>query len=391
MNPAHSAAAKSAADQGSKAAPPPLIPFTHASHQHVEAIADTSDLITANTNQKGPFDIPAYGYVRNVFLLVTTSGGVDGTATAHEDAPFNVLQNVSVEDVNGTPIVGPLNGEELLYINKYGGYEFYADPEQLPDYTAGPCTFNFSVRVPVEINQRTGLGCLSNMNSSANYKLRYTLNLGTGATGIVTAIGTGTLPTVRVRSYLEAWSLPPDVSRDGFPIMTEPPLLGTTQYWTKRTFNAAAGQQVIPLTRVGNQIRTLIVVARSTAPARSDALWPDPLTFAWDARTVFVEPASYRKKRMGELWRYTRAAHDTGVYAFPFSFDSSAHPGGEDDGHLWLRTVQASRLELQGVFTGAPGVITILTNDVAPVATSGRYTEVNRSGGIPGAGSRVDG
>src|SRR5689334_1252423 len=86
----------------------PLIPFTHAAHEHVEGIADTSDQVGANVIQKGPFDIPAFGYVKNVYLIVTTSGGVNGTATAHEDGPFNVLQNVSFEDVNGAPIVGPV-------------------------------------------------------------------------------------------------------------------------------------------------------------------------------------------------------------------------------------------------------------------------------------------
>lgn len=361
-----------------------FIPFTHAAHEHTEAISDASVLVGANVTGQGPFDVPPYGYIRNVYLLVTTSGGVDGTAVATEDAPFNVLQNVSIEDVNGTPIVGPYNGDELFYVNKYGGYQFFSDPEAMPFFTSGAATFNFALRVPVEINPRTGLGCLSNMNSSATYKLRYSINQGVG--GIVSALGTGTLPTVRVRAFLEAWSLPPETSRDGFPIADEPPMLGTTQYWSKKIVNIAAGQQTIALNRVGNQIRQLIAIFRNATPVRNDSNFPDPMTLAWDARTVFVEPRNLRQQYMAERYRYTRVAKDTGVYVYDFAHDGNSHPGGEDDGHLWLRTVQASRLEFQGSF-GVAGTLTILTNDVAPVATVGRYVENSQSGGVPGAGA----
>jgi hypothetical protein len=386
MNPA--VAHKGKEKSGGAAPRTVFIPFTHAAHEHTEAISDDSLLVGANVTARGPFDIPSYGYIRNVYLLVTTTGGVDGTAAATEDAPFNVLQNVSIEDVNGTPIVGPYNGDELFLVNKYGGYQFYSDPEQMPFYTSTPCTFNFSLRVPVEINPRTGLGCLSNMNSSATYKLRYSINQGVG--GIVSALGTGTLPTVRVRAYLEAWSLPPSASRDGFPIQDEPPMLGTTQYWSKKIVNVSAGQQTIPLQRVGNQIRMLVAVFRNATPVRNDTNYPDPLTFAWDARTVFVEPRNLRQQYMAERYRYARVAKDTGVYVYDFAHDGNSHPGGEDDGHLWLRTVQASRLELTGSF-GVAGTLTVLTNDVAPVATVGRFVEVNASGGVPGAGAGFNG
>lgn len=380
MNPAVAHARK----EESNAPRVPLIPFTHAAHEHVEGIADTSDLVSTAVIQKGPFDIPAFGYIKNVYLIVTTSGGVNGTATAHEDAPFNVLQNVSLEDVNGAPIVGPIDGDELFLINKYGGYEFHGDPVDMPDFVGGACVFSFSLRIPVEINPRTGLGCLSNMNASANYKLRYSINLGTGADGIVTAIGTGTLPTVRVRSFLEAWSLPAAYSRDQAPQATEPPLLGTTQYWSKRIVNISAGEQTVALTRVGNQIRNLIVVFRNTTPARNDTNFPPTQRFNWDARMIFNEPVEYRRNRMSETFRFARGVRDTGVYVYGFHHDGNGHPGGEDDGHLWLRTVQNSRLEFVGTY-GVAGTVVILTNDVAPVAVTDRYVEVSRTGGTPGA------
>jgi hypothetical protein len=383
-SPATMGARKSAQGEPARKPSLPPIPFTHAAHEHTEAISDnTSAILGANTQGFGPFDIPAYGFLRNVWLLVEATGGTDGTATAAADAPFNVLQNVSLEDVNGTAIFGPYNGDEIFAVNKYGGYQFFSDPEALPDYTGTACTFKFALRLPVEINPRTGLGCLANMNSSANYKLRYTINT---LANVVTAIGTGVAPSVRVRAYLEAWSYSPETTRDGFPIQTVPPLLGTTQYWTKTTVVIAAGQNTIPLKRVGNQIRQFIGVFRLNSGVRDDTNYPDPLAFNWDARTVFTEAASYRRKLMGERYRYTRGTRDTGVFVYGYHHDGNGHPGGEDDGHLWLRTVQTSRLELVGSF-GAAGTLTILTNDVAPVATAGRYVETSNTGGVPGEGA----
>lgn len=358
----------------------PLVPFTHAAHEHLEQVSDVSDVLVAAYNAvKGPFDVPAYGYIRNIVLLVTTSGGVDGTSTANEDWPYSVLQSVSLEDVNGAPLFGPYNGDELFYVNKYGGYQFFSDPSSLPGVAETNTTFTFAVRIPVELNARTALGCLSNMNASAAYKLRYTIN----AAGI-TAIGTGTFPTVRVRAYLEAWSLPPAQSRDGYPQAIEPPMLGTTQYWSKFIKAIASGQNTVALPRVGNQIRNIIAIFRNATPVRNDTNYADPIQLFLDARMLFNEPARYRQIVMGERYRYTRTTRDTGVYVYDFAHDGNGHPGGEDDGHLWLRTVQSSRLEFQGSF-GAAGSLTVLTNDVAPVAVSDRFVETSRSGGSPGA------
>src|SRR5438270_5183407 len=132
-SPATQGRAKQAQPGGAQTRALPPIPFTHASHEHTEAISDnTSAILGANTQGFGPFDIPAYGFLRNVWLLVETVAGTDGTATAAADAPFNVLQNVTLEDVNGTAIFGPYNGDEIWAVNKYGGYQFYSDPEQLP-------------------------------------------------------------------------------------------------------------------------------------------------------------------------------------------------------------------------------------------------------------------
>lgn len=359
----------------------PIIPFTHAAHEHVEPAFDRSLLMTGNVQQLGPFDVPAFGYLRSIWLLVEGSGGVIGTGVLAGDAPYNVIQDISLLDVNGAPIVGPLNGYELYLVNKWGGYQFLQDPDGQPNFsnTINPV---FALRIPVEISAKTGLGALSNMNASANYKVNLSL---AASTTFLSTVGTATLPTVRVRGWLEAWTLPQPTSRDGLPQATMPPLHGTAQYWSKFQKVITSGENTIILPRVGNQIRNLIAVfyTDDATPVRISTEYPDPIRLNWDARILLNEGRSYRQQLMFE--RYGNVGLDTGVFVYDFAHDVGAHPGGDDDGHLWLRTVQATRLEFVGSWTGG-GTLTILTNDVAPVAVQNRYDESSATGGVPGAG-----
>lgn len=366
----------------------PTIPFVNAAHEQFELARDLgTKLMTAAVQQLGPVEVPANGYLRNLWILVQATGGALGTGVVHEDAPFTALQNISFEDVNGAPILHPVDGYELFLINKWGGYQFFADPEAQPEYASGAAdlNFTFALRVPIEISAANALGALSNMNSAANYRLQISLG---ASTSILSTVGTATLPSVRVRVYQELWSLPQAFSRDNAPQATEPPLLGTTQYWSKHIVDVSNGENTIQLSRVGNQIRNLIVVLRNddAAPVRITTEFPDPLRFVWDNRQMFNEPRIYRRRVMAERYRYTLGAKDTGVILYGFAHDVLGHPGAEDDGHLWLRTVATSRLEFFGSFGGG-GKLTVLTNDVAPVAQSDRFRETSATGGVPGATS----
>lgn len=359
----------------------PIIPFTHAAHEHIEPGFDVSRLQTANVQQLGPFDVPAFGYLRNIWLLVEGSGGVLGAGVLSLEAPYNFLQDISLLDVNGAPIVGPVNGYDLYVINKWGGYQYYQDPDGQPNFsnTVNPV---FALRIPVEISAKTGLGALSNMNASANYKV----NISLAATTTTFTTAPTTPPTVRVRGALEAWTLPQPTSRDGLPQATLPPLHGTAQYWSKFQKAIVTGENTIILPRVGNQIRNLIAIYfdDTAVPLRTTAEYADPMRVNWDARILINEPRPYRQQVMFE--RYAAVGLDTGVFVYDFAHDNGAHPGGDDDGHLWLRTVQATRLEFVGTFAASGGTLTILTNDVAPVAVQNRYDESSATGGVPGAG-----
>jgi hypothetical protein len=351
-------------------APAVFVPFTRGAYEHSEPILDVSQIIDANTHIIGPFDVPAYGYLRGLIVQVNATGGVGGGATVakFEDAPWSAIAEVVLYDVNGAPIVGPLSGHDLYLLNKWSQVN--------SDLVAGPVfsdvvvgagasgNFAFLARIPVEISNRDAAGALPNQASNSTYKCRITM---ANSAGIYTTAPATTLPTCRWRVALEAWSQPNPTDLMGRPQQAEPPDVGTTMFWTKTTKVIAAGNQTIRLDRVGNLIRDLIVVFRNNTPVRDTVDLPDPIQLLWDGRIVTNEMRDLRRHYMWERFGYAASSLDTGVLVFDQLHDLNGDAGGELR-DLWIPTTQGSRLDIVGNF-GVAGVLTILTNDVQPVGS----------------------
>lgn len=79
----------------------PSVPFIRASAEHREPTGiDVSKQLTTSDQDLGVFDIPAYGYVRSLWILVTVSGGSGGLGTTPaEDAPFNTIKNLFLTEI----------------------------------------------------------------------------------------------------------------------------------------------------------------------------------------------------------------------------------------------------------------------------------------------------
>lgn len=385
MSPTVSADQTAPARNGNNQAAPPVprIPFSAAAHFHTEQFDQRNAAFGADV---GPIDVAAFGYIRNIYIEVVATGGSGGTLAA--DAPWNFFKTLQLTDVNGAPIFGPLTGYYTYLANKYGGYAFRQDPADSP-FNTGTVNFAFMLRIPVEITQHNGFGALANQNAAAAYKLSYSTN----AVGTVFSAAPTTNPTVNVRCFLEAWTLPDDVDILGRPQEQIPPAHGTTQYWSY--FNKAInnGQNTILLPRVGNLIRELVFVARDGTGARSDAAFPNPVTLSWDARQLYGnETQNFRNQLATES--QTNNTRPTGVFVYPFNNSIMDHSGDENP-NLWLPTVQATRLEISGV-TSSAGTVDVITNDIAPVEVSPaeRFVETSATGFHPavgvgaGAGSR---
>jgi hypothetical protein len=338
----------------------PRIPFIRATVRHSEPAFDSTVTVAASSQQLGPFDVPAHGFIRAITLLVTASGGALGGGTINADNPWGFISEVTLTDTNGYPIVSPITGYQLYLANLFGGYRGNNDPTAHPNYASGAADLNptFMLRIPVEITPWDGFGSLSNQNQSAPFRVRITIN---NTAGIVTG-GAPTMPAVRVRGYLEAYSPPAAADLIGQPQETAPPGHGATQFWSATTPTVSAGAQQVRLPRVGNLIRNLIFVSRASG-VRSAAVEPDDLTLTWDSRQVFASHINQVHRR--DIYEAFGVAPPTGVLVLPFTDDQDGTAGYESR-HLWLPTVDSTRLEVSGTF-GA-GTFEILTNDVSVTA-----------------------
>ena len=366
---------KKATPHGGQAAPVALNPFTRAAKEHMESFYDKTVTLSASSSSIGPIDVPAYGFARGVFVLVEATGG-SGTATVAKaaDGPFNVFDSLSLNDVNGQPIYGPLSGYETYLSNKWGGYfPGLCDPKQDPDYQPvaeganASGDFTFMLYIPLEVSGRDGLGALANMNGASTYKVHATI---APSSTLYTTAPT-TLPAVRVRMFLDAWSQPTAADLDGNPNSTEPPADGTTQYWSKQVFNmAASGYQDPRLSKVGNLIRSHIFVWRDATGARVSGSFPDPFDTYLDSTLLKSYNQKIWRKRMAQKYGLhgvddSAGALDAGVFVEDYAHDFDGKAGWELRDN-WLQTSQSTRLNVTGTF-GAAGTLTVITNDVSPV------------------------
>lgn len=336
------------------------LPFVASAHEHVEPAFTVTVTPGASVQQLNPIDIPAYGYLRHILLEVSAAGGVGGTLAA--DGPWNLFQQVTLQDVNGANIVGPIDGYALYIANLVGGYAFRNNPADSPFFVGAAPNPVFFLRVPVEISHKDGLGALANQNSAANYKLSLAIN---PTTAIASAAFT-TVPTFTIRGWLEAWTLPAPTDNRGRPQAQTPPLLGTGQYWSSRLQSGlVVGANTVQLTRLGNYLRAVVFIARDGTGARADAVFPDPFQFNWDGMTIRNQSQRYAKQ---ELYEKTGGilTLPSGVFMLPFNHGGPVATLGDEDPDLWLPTSQSSRLEIAGPSATA-GTVQVLTCEVAPV------------------------
>lgn len=359
-----------------------MVPFIRASAEHREpAGIDVQRLMTAADQDLGVFDIPAYGYVRSLFILVQATGGAGTSVTASEDGPVCALKNIALTEPNGAQLSAFNTGYGAFLANKWGGYrhttgnDFRSSPT-FSNVAGATGNFQYALRVPVELNLRDGLGSLPNQNAAATFKLRLTLAASTQVYGTVPT----TLPSVRVRVFLEAWDQP-EQGNAGATNQITPPAMNTTQFWSEQTFNLNGGAQNVRLTRVGNYIRNLIFVLRRAGTSRANGHLdlPDPTTVYLDTRPLDIIERNNWLHQMFERTGFGQALGatvpaldspgglDAGVFVYDFchEFDGSI---GHENRDLWLPTLGSTRLELQGS-VGNAGTLTVMTNDVAIAGT----------------------
>jgi hypothetical protein len=305
----------------------------------------------------------------------TSASNVATVANANNNAPFSVIDSIAFEDTNSKPIVGPFNGYDLYLVNKYGGYFNSNDPKQSTIFTnvtgaVGTITFNFVLRIPVELVARDALGALPNKSGTNKFKVRIRI----APIASVYSTAPTNAPSVRVRMVQDGWYEPNQTDLKGRPLAQNPPAVQTTQFWTKGTYNQATGDQRIQIQQgLGYLLRNLVFInypsASLTRDTTSDGNFPDPATVQFEANDMITRPRPLWRDLISRQYAYngtveTAGGRDYSVYPLPFMLDFGLQPGAETR-RGYLPTSDASRLEFRGSF-GAATNFTVLANYVAP-------------------------
>jgi hypothetical protein len=336
-------------------------------HQEVVQTVNIVPGAAPTTNQ---IEVPAYGFLRGLWIKVTITGGAGGGAVYRGNAPFTWIQSVQLQDVNSSPIIFPITGFDLYLIYKYGGYYFQADAQNAEEYTQGGANGNsvFVLYLPLEVRCRDGFGSLPNSSANTAYKLTLT----GGVLTDVYSTNPVTPPTnMRVDVYQDSWWEPKEFDLAGRPQAQDPPSKDSTQYWSKVVFShSSSGAITDQIKRLGYMYRNLIASCYDTAsPAvRNTTNFPDPLTVVYEGQQLTIRDKTVWRHQMARWFGYT-ATVDTaggltsGVFVLPFNRDFGLQPGAEV-GNAYLPTASGTRVELQGNL-GAAGSIQVLVNDVS--------------------------
>lgn len=341
------------------------VPFQVGSFHYAEQIAIDTFQLGANA-QEFVHNITPGGFLRGVDLQIVSAGGVAGTVTA--DAPFNLLSSVSLENIDGSPILYPMGGYAYAMWQKFSA-PWLGEPQNPAQlYSANQATPGFYMHMWPEIFGTAGV--LANTDARAQYRIRYTLNAASQvATGYTTA------PTVTVTSYLQAWAQPDRTDLHGNSVEPVPPGLNVARVVRHQVVNLAnaGADNLIQLTNTGNEIRNIILIVRDQTNARQDAI-SSPLRLRLDDRSLGTfNPQALFDKAVNfypNLGNNT-FPRPTGVYVIPRFKSTNPDDGQSLFGQYWLPTSNATYLSLEFVTGTGPtgGTVEIITDEVVPVGS----------------------
>jgi hypothetical protein len=386
---ARPAAAQPAAASG---APVVSVPFTRASRQK-SRLAFQSGPTTLNTTVQAlpPQQLPAAGYLRQIRLTVTgTAAGNSASVAFKADAPFNILQQISLLTANGDSLISTIDGFALYALNKYGAFGTGRnDPLADPAFSLVTGTgstggsFCFEIVIPVEVDTRDAFGALQNMAANQSYLLNLSLN----TLANVYSTAPTAAPTVSIDATMEYWSAPADTNANGELQATAPTGNGSVSLIQTQTpvINPGTNQN-IQLLNVGNTIRSIFFILRDSSGVRTEADWPGVFNLyvnndPWLRKTV----KQWRNQQARE-YGYTAGLSatpalnklDNGVYVLTEFMNDGATGSAKVDASSnrdkWLVTGSATALNIEAVNWGASASnLLVLQNNIRPSSPQAVY------------------
>lgn len=320
--------------------------------------------VNSTTPGAGTQDLPVYNpssnnYLRGLWVQAKCTTSANAATVAFKgDMPLGAYSTVVFQDANEKPIVGPFDSYTLAMVSKFGGYQNLGDPRASSQFlaTAGSGgtggSFQFVLYIPVEVNLRDGFGALQNQSSASTFQLKLTL---AASTSIYSTAPT-TLAAVQTTIYEDGWWKGNTAGAS-----STPPQAGSTQYWTRGTFNALNGAQQFQVAQgLGYPIRLYMLLnydVSSATRATGDTNFPDPFQLIFKGTSEWNVSKLMWKDQMSRWYFYNNTTADTalglenGVYVLPYHLSFDLAPGTEL-ADAYKRTNQGDLNQFIGSWSG---------------------------------------
>lgn len=351
--------------------------------------SQTGLLLTGSAQSFGG-SVNAGQYLRALRLMVrTTVAGSGGTVLG--DAPFSVLSQLDLTNVDGSEILYNMNGYAYYVGEKYFR-PWLTEPGRRYDFQAASATSAGSFTLSLQPEIRFTAGVLANTDTRSQYRFDYSLNGGTLWSAATT------YPTVALIPYMDAWAQPDAQDLQGTPNQPVPP--GVNLQVKRRhqifTLNANTSDNILLSTLTGNAIRAMAIITRTAAAGtpRVDG-FVDPFYWSIDNRSLgrlnpdmirhWAEDFynSYGMSGMstaqtpGNPTTTSNNATDglsgTGLYAGAGAFDQGVYvfPRWIEPGALygqgWFYTANSSKVQFESATQNSAATAELITDEVYPV------------------------
>lgn len=368
------------AASGSQASPS-AIPFTRGAT--LATMRDAQRTYTAGQADQVQLQTNAF-LEAIIFDVVLTTAGNAATVAFAADSPWQVIQQIKLDDPAGQSIIAPITGYQLYLLNKYlPDVECAFDPKSDPGYVATTGSggtggsFNFRLVLPVEHRRRDALGALN--NSAANQRYLITINIIATFATLYSTPPTTPAPSVAFQFYQQYWTSPPAViqtAQGSTQVDGTPAGLGTVGFVRYERHNEVngGGSAPVQLNNVGDYLSCLIFILRTPANVRDAADWPAEFDWWVNDFQVHALSTSQWTREMSRFYVYNNAVEtsrglDNGVFVLLQLFQlfddiNNFAPAGQ-----YLPTDATTKLQVRGSTFGAgSGYLEVLTRIIRPVS-----------------------
>jgi hypothetical protein len=364
------------------------VPFTRASREKTKsAFTLGPTTLTASAQTLNPVQVPPGGFWKWVDIdvaCVTAANAANVTFAA--DGPWNVINFVDLRNSAGDSIIVPFTGYQLYLINKYGALGIdppNGDPRRSPIFStttgAGATggSFEFMLRIPLEIDPRDAFCALPNLAANKSYQLQFGLSANASIYGTApTAAG-----AVTITGVMGYWSQPNEMNAAKVNQQVAPLGNGSVSLWRLQTETVAQGEKLTQLLNVGNVIRMAILVLRTAAGARSASDWPSISQIILNDDILQYLPINFWKHWMAQDYMYNTGAAeaaggiDNGVYVISDWNNQRGSVKADGPRDQYLVTYNTTLLQLRSTSFGATASsLEIITNDVKPTSAVALYS-----------------